>query len=154
MDINSSISAVWERLALANPRETARIWPCFLSLVSAIWSLPCNFVCGRSQMVEVEAGWEDQMVWGRLAGPSGSKHSEMEKVREKPLRWRRWMYEVRWKGWVCLSLKMKRTRRISLLASATDEGTERLELDCPQRCTATGQEATRTGYSRGNANEV
>jgi len=64
------------------------------------------------------------------------------------------MYEARWKGWICLSLKMRRTRRILLLASATDEGTERLEPECPQRHTAPGQEARGTGCRRGNADEV
>lgn len=51
-------------------------------------------------MVEVEAGWEDQQVWGGAAAQSGLKHTELEKVREKPLRWRRQIYEVRWKGWI------------------------------------------------------
>lgn len=64
------------------------------------------------------------------------------------------MYKARWKGGVCLSLKVRRTGRISLLASTTTKGTERLEQDCPQRCTATGKEATGTGYSSSNANKV
>jgi len=37
-------------------------------------------------MMEVEVGWEDQQGLEGLSGPSGLKHSELEKACEKPLR--------------------------------------------------------------------
>lgn len=109
LDMNSSITSVWERLALDNllallshakgDRKDLAMLP--LSAIShLVSSMEFCVLCGCSQIVEVEVGWEDQQVWGGTAAQSGLEHTELEKVREEPLRWRRQMYEVRWKGWV------------------------------------------------------
>lgn len=96
LDMNSSITSVWERLALDNllallshakgDRKDLAMLP--LSAIShLVSSMEFCVLCGCSQIVEVEVGWEDQQVWGGTAAQSGLEHTELEKVREELLRW-------------------------------------------------------------------